>query len=1653
MKLKRFLTTGLILILTVFNIAFSQELNSGIHFTTDVEAIDLDHDGDKDLVFSSYRHPYFEGEIWESFTWAEENCVYYMENNSDYPTVDFEEPDQLIIGSSQIGGFDCIDFGYVDGSLYLVAGLVNLKYINGGIRLYKQSSNPLDPFSFEEAGAALPTNIESFSLQEGDWHCVQFVDVNNDGYLDIAGLLVNGPMVILFYNPNLAQFSGNIYYPNYLYSFANQQSYDAKGTTMAWGDIDGDSDLDVYINNNKYVIVYINYFTPNELPENYFCFLGDDSYILSNNYNIPETSPDRERCKSALSSGFGWYFPSTNTRKLALALGSSVINTSVEQYEQSLTPEVGIGSTSGISVYSLTSGTTPDLEFIWAENYNEVPHWEQYFDHDFQICSDLQWANMSINSNCQDIISAGYGILKRPETIYNRSATSVSFERERGAVMKFSQTGGIGFDNGDEFASTGDFYAASSFSFFDLTRTTSYMGDYIDWYADTDLYLGNGDHPTDSNDRILYLPQFPVDTLYVQYDEGVGGIRTWTDMPSEYYCYDLENGWISFSEDAYQLLTPFDLADLKVVVKISEHRDLHLGTCGIGAIGDPDQYGSADQLFANISTTPHGVSDDDELALNYIMPLPNEDLYKHEYATTEQSFELDPQGALGVQVGAFSVAEDMIEFYPDMDPWNVSVHWNECEAPFQGHFFWAERDKIFKYAVDNQKRTTIFGYGTPEWCKGNFQYIQPTTQFVDWHDRTCDERLHGLFLKNVITRYSKNIGYFPQLMSLNADYMPGEICIENEPDCVNTGYGTPFLLAEFEDAIFAVAMKLLYNYQAIKIADEDFIVIGPNFYSPEYNGITTRSPKYFDYIISNPDDQRIVYPIDYGDEIRSIYSNKAVGFSGNDEFQALMKFTDWWDYQYHAGTDPIFIEVQTGYDKGPLAWQECWKRMYEEQDLYNLQLQYPVQYPNRRVVSMESSGTAEQNASLTGSFFMKFPEDENLESAYKYYFVNIGTEANPNYVNVNYRRSIIDAYPGYAANMSMQNTLAKLLKNTQALPIYLEPGTYRTTGNTVQTPYQTDESIFLYEGQTQQGTTNEGPTVVQFGYRKYIPTDPSVDYINRYVRVFDGTNPEDITSLIYEAEENPSIGSVYLYNEQNSFFERGGAFVNTSYNSQTGLWETTVDFAPGEISNYGLVITPDENQYSGGNTNYDQQVYFSYSGEGWNLLSFNIKPQNVTWPNPLIPEFTCNSLFNDWVISDELEAILPIKGWNFKYPSPNSDLLWNMEQGYMVQMNADKSIICTDNSYFQPSGAGILLPDQFDPFEPGITGWPVYPFNTSYHWYLAGYYSNYSFDCRDAFWDMLDPGDNPNLLRIEDGDGNYIYNDNGNWHGKIFVTQPGKGYRWIFNTPYVEERYQDDAYFSYPDDPLLNIVQPPAGKGNNSSVNSVQQQHFSFLHHTPSIFPIVVDTIAIEGVEIEAGDQVGIFTQAGLCVGAEFYEGEFPLYMTSWADDPNTEAIEGFQNGEPISFKFWDSSEGVEIEFTPAYTIQATDDPDYPTHSGFGVGIVAKRTLQAGNPANIIPQNYSLGQNYPNPFNPTTTIPFALPTESRVKMEIYNILGQRVAVLSDDIYQAGNHKLIWDGKSLSGCELASGVYLLKMEAKGTVMNKSFDGMKKLLLIK
>ncbi len=90
----------------------------------------------------------------------------------------------------------------------------------------------------------------------------------------------------------------------------------------------------------------------------------------------------------------------------------------------------------------------------------------------------------------------------------------------------------------------------------------------------------------------------------------------------------------------------------------------------------------------------------------------------------------------------------------------------------------------------------------------------------------------------------------------------------------------------------------------------------------------------------------------------------------------------------------------------------------------------------------------------------------------------------------------------------------------------------------------------------------------------------------------------------------------------------------------------------------------------------------------------------------------------------------------------------------------------------------------------------------------------------------------------------------------------------------------------------------------------------------------------------------------------------------------------------------------------------------------------------------VVVKDYSLSQNFPNPFNPTTEINFSLPNETKVTIDIYNVLGQKVLTLLDRKIKQGSHSITFDAKNL-----ASGAYFYRLTTDDFVQTK------KMLLLK
>ena len=169
-------------------------------------------------------------------------------------------------------------------------------------------------------------------------------------------------------------------------------------------------------------------------------------------------------------------------------------------------------------------------------------------------------------------------------------------------------------------------------------------------------------------------------------------------------------------------------------------------------------------------------------------------------------------------------------------------------------------------------------------------------------------------------------------------------------------------------------------------------------------------------------------------------------------------------------------------------------------------------------------------------------------------------------------------------------------------------------------------------------------------------------------------------------------------------------------------------------------------------------------------------------------------------------------------------------------------------------------------------------------------------------------------------------------------------------------------------------------------------------------------------------------------------------------------------NGEWIA-EIIDAVGAVTVERPWAIGARASTDGTYPSERHF-VGLIDEAriynvALNADEIATLyeqtqtaiesqyttVPANFALGQNYPNPFNPQTRFNYQVPQTANVNISVYNISGQLVATLVDEIKSPGQYSVSWDAKDQNGLPVASGIYIASM------ISKNYFVTRKLTLLK
>ncbi|MGE5679313.1 MAG: T9SS type A sorting domain-containing protein [Bacillota bacterium] len=273
------------------------------------------------------------------------------------------------------------------------------------------------------------------------------------------------------------------------------------------------------------------------------------------------------------------------------------------------------------------------------------------------------------------------------------------------------------------------------------------------------------------------------------------------------------------------------------------------------------------------------------------------------------------------------------------------------------------------------------------------------------------------------------------------------------------------------------------------------------------------------------------------------------------------------------------------------------------------------------------------------------------------------------------------------------------------------------------------------------------------------------------------------------------------------------------------------------------------------------------------------------------------------------------------------------------------------------------------------------------------------------------------LTLVKDIDGNIYWPAYGiNTLGNMM---PGKAYLVKLSSAQT---------LTYPKNTGAIPLFPKESAANEAAENTV---HFKTGFNSDNSSVVAFLEESLKGKANE-GDEIGAFNSEGKLCGSSVYKGGNAAVVI-WGVESGKEEGSGMKNDEAYSFRIWNKNNGSESILNGiSYT------EGLGKYSVNGISVIGG----ISNAESAIPQEFSLSQNYPNPFNPSTTISFGLPKDSKVRIVIYNMLGQAVKELASGFFSAGYHNVKFNAESL-----ASGVYIYQIKAD------NFSASKKLNLLK
>ena len=221
----------------------------------------------------------------------------------------------------------------------------------------------------------------------------------------------------------------------------------------------------------------------------------------------------------------------------------------------------------------------------------------------------------------------------------------------------------------------------------------------------------------------------------------------------------------------------------------------------------------------------------------------------------------------------------------------------------------------------------------------------------------------------------------------------------------------------------------------------------------------------------------------------------------------------------------------------------------------------------------------------------------------------------------------------------------------------------------------------------------------------------------------------------------------------------------------------------------------------------------------------------------------------------------------------------------------------------------------------------------------------------------------------------------------------------------------------------------PSLSGRYGEITLVEKPiHYETASNTGNNMTIGLPTTSWE-VMPTIGDEIAAYDESGRLIGSTLFTGE-NIALTVWGDDLTTDAKDGLAIGEKVTFKLWNSDMNTESTLVVTKWDMGSD-----VYTIDGISIASNIVISGSTSAD----SYKLYQNVPNPFNGTTTVKFYVPESAEVTIGVYNMLGEYVAEVTNDMFNVGKHEVRFNAS-----DLGQGTYFVRMTTEGFTATKEIN---------